>query len=116
MAQGGKRLLANRLQVGPGPLDEHGSEGAAPEVLHLQLEGRVAAAPQDQGRLGPDEPALVHQQVQAVQAGSFAVVPEVAHAVESPWSGVSLVGRLEMRPLWRLGTRDKISVGWRGGW
>jgi hypothetical protein len=78
-AHAGKILALDRLQIGATALDpEHGN--VAPAVITLgELDGRVSAAPHDQGGLGADQTRGVHEQVEIGQRGGVRGVPARLH-------------------------------------
>src|SRR5207237_8689212 len=79
-AHAGEVLALYRFEIRAAALHtEHGNLTAAVIALE-ELDGGVAAAPDDQRGLGADESRRIHEEVEALERAGLGVVPARLHA------------------------------------
>jgi hypothetical protein len=75
----GKVLALDRLEVRAAALDPQHLDRSPPVIALGDFDGRVAAAPDHERRLGADQPGGVDEKVQVAEPGSFRIVPPRMH-------------------------------------
>src|SRR2546430_9634664 len=105
-AHAGKVLALDRFEIRAAALHAKDGNFAAAVIALEELDGGVAAAPDDQRGLGADESRRIHEEVEALERAGLGVVPARLHARPPYHSSGQTSGAREARPHWVSFARD----------